>query len=108
MNSVLDDVQVEELLAIQESFPEAKSPDSFVAHLSGEDQSEFIDWWLPQQLEWQNRAVAVAGRLVAMDDVGDIPEWLLEWWVPILQMPWAERLGEAVEAGEAWVALKCP
>jgi hypothetical protein len=110
MHFVLEDLEVEHLLAIAESFPEAKAPDALVAYLSGEDQSEFIEWWLPEQIEWQKRAIVVAQRLQDVEiGESDLPEWLLEWWIPIIHIPWSERLGEAVEAGESWLNQKlCP
>jgi hypothetical protein len=96
-------VDAEVLLMIADAIPEAKSPDKLVASVSGDPDTEFLEWWIPEQMQWQQRAVAITERLVDLLVEGDMPEWVLEWWAPIIEFPWAERLGEAVEAAETWL-----
>lgn len=32
-----------------------------------------------------------------------LPEWIVEWWAPVLRNPWSERLDEAVIAAKEWL-----
>lgn len=97
-------IEPETLLIIADAVPAAKSPDKLVESLTGEIDEEFLEWWVPQQKEWQQRAVVVTEKLVNVLCEGDMPEWVLEWWAPVIEFPWAERLGEAVEAAEKWLS----
>ena len=110
---ILEDVDRVVIVSAEEFEPQAHSPLELVNFVSsGNWDQNFFDWWLPQQLDWQERANAIMGKLQLSwplpshnEIIGgnsSIPTWSIQWWAKVLLFPWAARLGEAVESAEAW------
>lgn len=113
----LDEHERMVILAAGEFEPDAHSPGELIRFAEeGAWDEEFFEWWLPQQSEWQLRAATVLTKLETHDPLPtreavingapSLPEWSLQWWARVLRFPWAARLGEAVEAAEAWYDSK--
>lgn len=111
----LDENERMVILAVSEFEPDATSPGELVNYAAnGTWDEDFFAWWLPEQTQWQERAAAVLTKLETHDPLPtreaviygapSVPEWSLQWWARVLRFPWAARLGEAVEAAEAWHA----
>ena len=99
----------EVIQVIAEDLPEFSAPGEVLQAIAGDVDEEFMEWWLPHQLAWQQRAKIVAMRLLdehpIPDDwtLGVFPGWFATWWFQTLEFPWSARLGEAVEAAEQWL-----
>jgi hypothetical protein len=109
----LDEVERLVIITGGEFDPAVEAPGEVIAFASQMKwDEEFFEWWLPQQRIWQSRAAEVLKFLETHDPMPDadeviggnpvIPEWTVQWWAYVLRFPYAARLGEAVEAAEAW------
>lgn len=72
-----------------------------------EEWREDILSWITTQEFFQNEAAEVNAEIEETYpvDVNDdlLPEWIVEWWAPVLRNPWSERLDEAVHAAREWL-----
>lgn len=66
-----------------------------------------ISNWITSQEFVQHAAAEVNAEIEEAYpvDVNDdvLPEWIVEWWAPVLRNPWSERLDEAVLAAQEWL-----
>jgi hypothetical protein len=105
----LADLDLDTIVAVSDVISEAAAPGDLLAALRGEDREEFLGWWLPEQTAWVKRAkelqVALLNEHPLPEDwtEGVFPGWFGHWWLQVMEFDWAERLGEAVEAGELWL-----
>lgn len=65
--------------------------------------------WIADQVRHQAEAAALVRALDAEFPLrpeavqrGTLPGWVVEWWRPVLQVPWSRDLAAAVRAGQAW------
>jgi hypothetical protein len=69
--------------------------------------SEEIQSWIQVQQFLQGLAEQVEQQLMEYYpfDLGEdvLPAWMFEWWAPLLQNPWSDRLDEVVVAAQQWL-----
>lgn len=72
-----------------------------------ESWSEAFEAWIAGQEFIQMMAADVSAEIeenYPVDISSDVlPEWIVEWWAPVLRNPWSERLDEAVIAAREWL-----
>ena len=94
---------------VAEDLPEFSAPGEVLAAIDGDIDIEFMEWWIPEQLIWQQRASDVVEKLLELGPDrdewinGNFPGWFGKLWFQALDFPWCAVLGESVEKAELWL-----